>query len=60
MTGKIQERDCRMGSDLNKKITHLISHDSEAIQRNYTKIDIETKRQALDKRWTNCRTCLVD
>ena len=24
-------------------------HDSEAMQRNYTKIDVEAKRQALDK-----------
>jgi hypothetical protein len=24
----------------------VVGHDSEAMQRNYTKIDIETKRQA--------------
>ena len=27
----------------------VVGHDSEAMQRNYTKIDVETKRQALDK-----------
>jgi integrase len=27
----------------------VVGHDSEAMQRNYTKIDIETKRKALDK-----------
>ena len=27
----------------------IVGHDSEAMQRNYTKIDIETKRQALDQ-----------
>ena len=27
----------------------VVSQDSEAMQQNYTKIDVETKRQALDK-----------
>lgn len=27
----------------------VVGHDSEAMQRNYTKIDVETKRKALDK-----------
>ncbi|MDA7524245.1 hypothetical protein N8667_01540 [Verrucomicrobia bacterium] len=27
----------------------VVGHDSEAMQRSYTKIDVETKRQALDK-----------
>ena len=27
----------------------IVGHDSEAMQRNYTKIDVETKRQALDQ-----------
>ncbi|MDA7524934.1 hypothetical protein N8667_05060 [Verrucomicrobia bacterium] len=31
------------------KAGDVVGHDSEAMQRNYTKIDIETKRQALDK-----------
>ncbi|MDC0263722.1 hypothetical protein OAL86_01340 [Verrucomicrobia bacterium] len=27
----------------------VVGHDSEAMQRSYTKIDVETKRQALEK-----------
>jgi hypothetical protein len=38
----------------NKDATSAIAgdvdgHDSEAMKRNYTKINVETKRQALDK-----------
>ena len=28
---------------------HVVGHDQKAMRRNYTKIDIETKGQALDK-----------